>query len=137
MRECKVKGLPDDDDLVAVDLVLARIRDKGTNNRNVYKTKVRPRLSFIIYCVPLTSYHKVKESMEPKSPIRNVATLSHKLLKNTNVKATVQFYQRVALIVSARSCSPDVFPPLIFLYIALVPQAIPDYRGRKLLAESG
>ncbi|KAJ6575864.1 hypothetical protein B0H10DRAFT_1938765 [Mycena sp. CBHHK59/15] len=75
----KVKGLPEEDDTVAVDLVLAKIRDKGTHYRNVYKTKV-------------------KESMEKDSPFENIAALSHKLIKSTNVKATVQLYQRVALI---------------------------------------
>ncbi|KAJ6557198.1 hypothetical protein B0H10DRAFT_2446173 [Mycena sp. CBHHK59/15] len=76
----KVKGLPEEDDTVAVDLVLAKIRDKGTHYRNVYKPKF------------------VKESMEKDSPFENIAALSHKLIKSTNVKATVQLYQRVALI---------------------------------------
>ncbi|KAJ7431156.1 hypothetical protein FB451DRAFT_1228321 [Mycena latifolia] len=79
MRECKVNDLPAEDDLRAVDLVLTKIRDKGTQLRNIYKTKV-------------------KESMEKGSTFRNVATLSHKLLKNTGIKATVQFYQRAALV---------------------------------------
>ncbi|KAJ7477105.1 hypothetical protein B0H11DRAFT_2234583 [Mycena galericulata] len=62
---CKVKGLPEEDDTVAVDLVLAKIRDKGTHYRNVYKTKV-------------------KESMEKDSAIENIAALSHNLIKSTN-----------------------------------------------------
>ncbi|KAJ6622402.1 hypothetical protein B0H10DRAFT_903727 [Mycena sp. CBHHK59/15] len=79
MCECKVNGLPEEDDLVAVDLVLVRIRDKGTTLRNVYKTKV-------------------KESMAKKSPIANIAAVFHKLLKNMSIKPTLQFYQHVALI---------------------------------------
>ncbi|KAJ6538291.1 hypothetical protein B0H10DRAFT_1971616 [Mycena sp. CBHHK59/15] len=63
MRKCKVKVLPNKDDVVAVGLVLVKI-----------------------------------QSTEKESPIANVTTLANKLLKNTNVKATVQFYQRVALI---------------------------------------
>ncbi|KAJ6550742.1 hypothetical protein B0H10DRAFT_2242564 [Mycena sp. CBHHK59/15] len=79
MRECNVKSLPDEDDITAVDLVLTKIREKGTNYRNVYKTKV-------------------KESMGDKSEMRNVAILAHKLLKNSKIKPTLQFYQRLALI---------------------------------------
>ncbi|KAJ7666348.1 hypothetical protein B0H17DRAFT_1143129 [Mycena rosella] len=62
MRECKVKDLPDEEDTTAVDVVLGKIRDKGTHHRNIFKTKV-------------------KESMEKKSTLRNVAVLTHKLLK--------------------------------------------------------
>ncbi|KAJ7447094.1 hypothetical protein B0H11DRAFT_2290266 [Mycena galericulata] len=73
IRQYKVKGLPEEDDTVAVDLVLAKIRDKGTHDRNVYKTKV-------------------KESMEKDSAIENIAALSHNLIKSTNVKPTLQLY---------------------------------------------
>lgn len=48
MRECKVKDLPNEEDLVAVDLVLAKIRSKGTDYRNVFKTKAR--LLLYIHC---------------------------------------------------------------------------------------
>jgi hypothetical protein len=50
MRKCKVKSLPDEDDITAVDLVLAKIREKGTNYRNVFKTKVRV-LAFARYAL--------------------------------------------------------------------------------------
>ncbi|KAJ7902850.1 hypothetical protein B0H14DRAFT_3708320 [Mycena olivaceomarginata] len=79
MRECKVKSLPDDDDTTANDLVLARIREKCTHYRNVYKSRV-------------------KESTAKDSPLRNIAALSHRLAKNSGIKATVQLYQRVALV---------------------------------------
>ncbi|KAJ7302617.1 hypothetical protein DFH08DRAFT_977745 [Mycena albidolilacea] len=79
MRECNVKNLPEEDDIIAVGLVLALIRSKGTHYRNTFKTKV-------------------KASMARNSSMRNIATLSHKLLKDTGVKPTVQFYQRVAFI---------------------------------------
>ncbi|KAJ7752334.1 hypothetical protein B0H16DRAFT_1459930 [Mycena metata] len=79
MRECKVKNLPPDDDLAAVRLVLTKIRAQGTHFRNVYKTKV-------------------KESLDPKSPFKNIAALTHKLYHNTSVNPSVQAYQRVALI---------------------------------------
>ncbi|KAJ7694477.1 hypothetical protein B0H14DRAFT_3530662 [Mycena olivaceomarginata] len=79
MRECNVKNLPEEDDIIAVGLVLALIRSKGTHYRNTFKTKV-------------------KASMACNSSMRNIATLSHKLLKDTGVKPTVQFYQCVAFI---------------------------------------
>ncbi|KAJ7691616.1 hypothetical protein B0H17DRAFT_1201033 [Mycena rosella] len=76
MQECKVKDLPDEEDTIAVDMVLDKIRDKGTHHRNIFKTK----------------------SMEKKSTLRNVAVLTHKLLKNSNIKPTVQSYQQTAFI---------------------------------------
>ncbi|KAJ7847524.1 hypothetical protein B0H13DRAFT_2091842 [Mycena leptocephala] len=79
MRECNVKSLPDEDDLVAVELVLSLIGSKAIHYRNIFKTKV-------------------KQSMASKSPMRNIAVLSHKLLKDTGIKLTLQFYQWVAFI---------------------------------------
>ncbi|KAJ7359233.1 hypothetical protein DFH08DRAFT_1037648 [Mycena albidolilacea] len=79
MRECKVKSLPDDDDTTTNNLVLARIREKCTHYRNVSKSRV-------------------KESTAKDSLLRNIAALSHRLAKNSGIKATVQLYQWVALI---------------------------------------
>ncbi|KAJ7347139.1 hypothetical protein DFH08DRAFT_961511 [Mycena albidolilacea] len=79
MRECNVKNLLEEDDIIAVGLVLALICSKGTHYQNTFKTKV-------------------KASMAHNSSMCDIATLSHKLLKDTGVKPTVQFYQCVAFI---------------------------------------
>ncbi|KAJ7756799.1 hypothetical protein DFH07DRAFT_773025 [Mycena maculata] len=62
MRERHVADLPEEDDIVAVNLLLASIWSKGTSQRNIYKTNV-------------------KKSMESRSTFRNVAVLSHRLIK--------------------------------------------------------
>ncbi|KAJ7509388.1 hypothetical protein B0H11DRAFT_2427793 [Mycena galericulata] len=59
-----------------------RYRDKGTQYRNILKTAV-------------------KESLETDSDTENIAALADKLLRGTKVKATVQFYIRLAFIVCA------------------------------------
>ncbi|KAJ7358513.1 hypothetical protein DFH08DRAFT_1043608 [Mycena albidolilacea] len=79
MCECKVKSLPNDDDTAANNLVLARIREKCTHYQNVYKSRF-------------------KESTAKDSPLCNIAALSYRLAENSGIKATVQLYQRVALV---------------------------------------
>ncbi|KAJ7176871.1 hypothetical protein C8R46DRAFT_45701 [Mycena filopes] len=79
MRECNLPDVPPEAETADVDLVLSRIREKGTHWRNVLKSLV-------------------KTSLEPKSDLENIAALAHKLVQGGTIKATLQLYVRLAFI---------------------------------------
>ncbi|KAJ6615573.1 hypothetical protein B0H10DRAFT_2255722 [Mycena sp. CBHHK59/15] len=79
MREANILDLPPEEETANVDLVLARIRTKATHYRNIVKAAIQT-------------------SLEPKSDLENIANLTDKVLHGTSVKATLQFYVRLAFI---------------------------------------
>ncbi|KAJ7677821.1 hypothetical protein DFH06DRAFT_1465695 [Mycena polygramma] len=79
MRESRVKNLPPDGETAQCDLVLSKTRDKGTHFRNILKTAV-------------------VTSAAPGSETANVAALANKLLQQSKIKPTLQFYVRLAFI---------------------------------------
>ncbi|KAJ7096590.1 hypothetical protein B0H15DRAFT_946065 [Mycena belliarum] len=79
MRESNVADLPADEETAQCELVLSKIRDKGTNYRNILKTAV-------------------KASLEPDSETKNIGSLAHKLVSGTKIASTLQLYIRLAVI---------------------------------------
>ncbi|KAJ6629390.1 hypothetical protein B0H10DRAFT_2208792 [Mycena sp. CBHHK59/15] len=79
MHETHLAELPPEEETTHCEMVLSRIRDKGTHYRNIFKTTI-------------------KISLEPNSETQNIAALANKLLAGTKLKATAQFYVRLAFI---------------------------------------
>ncbi|KAJ7787256.1 hypothetical protein B0H14DRAFT_2399750, partial [Mycena olivaceomarginata] len=79
LREINVQDLPTEDETTQCELVVSKIREKGTHYRNILKTAV-------------------KMALDPNHETANVAVLSNKLLSGTKIKATLQFYMRLAFI---------------------------------------
>ncbi|KAJ7827163.1 hypothetical protein B0H14DRAFT_3467278 [Mycena olivaceomarginata] len=74
-----VMDLPTEDETTQCELVVSKIREKGTHYRNILKTAV-------------------KTALDPNHETANVAVLANKLLSGTKIKATLQFYMRLAFI---------------------------------------
>ncbi|KAF8070146.1 hypothetical protein FPV67DRAFT_1623661 [Lyophyllum atratum] len=79
MRELNVRDLPPEKEVTHVKAILAVIKTTLTSFRNVVKDKI-------------------KASLEPDSPTRNIADLTHAIVNNTPVKATAQHYIRIAFL---------------------------------------
>ncbi|KAF7362701.1 hypothetical protein MVEN_00619400 [Mycena venus] len=79
MRDSSVKDLPPDEETAQCEDVLSKVRNKATQFRNILKTAIT---------VALDRTHETA----------NVAALANKLLQGTKIKATLQFYIRLAFI---------------------------------------
>ncbi|KAK7012708.1 hypothetical protein R3P38DRAFT_2549979 [Favolaschia claudopus] len=79
MRESNVPELPSEDQTVECEEVLSKISSKATQFRNVFKTNIT--------C-----------SLVSGSELRNIAALTNKILSGTSIKATLEFYVRVAFL---------------------------------------
>ncbi|KAJ6480442.1 hypothetical protein C8R45DRAFT_1101016 [Mycena sanguinolenta] len=79
MRESNGSDLPPESDTASVKMVLSHIGEKATYYRNVVKTVVT-------------------SSLQPNSPLENIAALTNKLINGTQIKATTQLYVRLAFI---------------------------------------
>ncbi|KAJ6456512.1 hypothetical protein C8R45DRAFT_1034731 [Mycena sanguinolenta] len=75
MRECKISKLPPDADTSSTQLVLSTIGDRATHYRNVMKKAVA-------------------SSLQPGSPLKNIAELANKVIQGSSVKATPQLSER-------------------------------------------